>query len=248
MAKRFTDTEIWDGVWFQNLPTKMKLAWKYLCDKCNHAGIWKLNIKLIHFQTGEDITKKDLQSYFGGKIIAIENDKLFIPSFIEFQYGVKMNDLNPSNKVHLSVIQILKNKGVYKPLEDPSQGTKDKDKDKDKAKDKDKDKEKEKEAIGILEAEFQIVYDAYPLKTGRPSSLKRYLREIKLNQVVKFKNSITKYKTVLENEKFDRRPLNFTSYIGTKSTGHPWLDYLDGDIGELNLNRKKENQIETDWG
>ena len=40
MAKRFTATEKWDDPFFCNLEAKYKLAWIYLLDKCDNAGIY----------------------------------------------------------------------------------------------------------------------------------------------------------------------------------------------------------------
>ena len=41
MAKRFTDTEIWEQDWFIDLPNKYKLLWNYIKDKCDNVGIWR---------------------------------------------------------------------------------------------------------------------------------------------------------------------------------------------------------------
>ncbi len=45
MAKRFTETTIWDEDWFLNLSNKEMLLWFYIKDNCDHAGIWKPNFK-----------------------------------------------------------------------------------------------------------------------------------------------------------------------------------------------------------
>jgi hypothetical protein len=124
MAKRLTASEKWDDPWFCDLDANYKLAWLYLLDKCNHAGIWSPNFKLMEFHLGF----QPRIGGFGGRVVALKDGKWFIPKFIDFQYG----ELNPENRAHLSVIHILKKEGASKPLVSPLQGDKDKDKDKDK--------------------------------------------------------------------------------------------------------------------
>jgi hypothetical protein len=94
------------------------------------------------------------------RVIEIDDGRYwFLPKFIEFQYGV---ELNKSNKVHKSVMEILEKYGIFDyrgktknsadPKEtlrriggDPKDKEKEKEKEKDKDKDKDKDKVKDKE-------------------------------------------------------------------------------------------------------
>lgn len=110
------------------------MAWIYILDQCDHAGIWDIDFDLMGFYLGDEITEDDLILWFKDKIFFLKDEKLFIPGFIEFQYG----ELNPDNRVHNSVILRLKKVGAYKVLKRPLQGCKDKDKEKDKDKDKDK--------------------------------------------------------------------------------------------------------------
>ena len=41
MAKRFTDTEIWQKDWFLDLPIKQKLLVKFIFDNCDCAEFMK---------------------------------------------------------------------------------------------------------------------------------------------------------------------------------------------------------------
>lgn len=131
MAKRFTDTNKWSRKEFHSLPVKMKLAWLYMNDNCDHAGIWDMNIELMSFLIGIKISVEDMVKYFG-EMIEIRGNSLRLIPFIEYQYG----ELNPDNKVHLSVINklklfsnISKNSADIKPLASPLQGAKDKERD-----------------------------------------------------------------------------------------------------------------------
>jgi len=128
MAKRFSDSLKWDDPFFSDLSNDYKLLWIYILDKCDHAGIFKVNKRLAEFCLNIKIDWKEVEGVFKGRIQTLNHEKWFIPKFIYYQYGV----LTENNRVHNSIIQILKKEGVYKLLERTVQGRKDKDKDKDK--------------------------------------------------------------------------------------------------------------------
>ena len=52
MAKRFTDTEKWKDVWFEELSGEAKLMYFFFLDNCDCAGIWKGSFKQFKFFTG----------------------------------------------------------------------------------------------------------------------------------------------------------------------------------------------------
>ena len=134
MAKRFTDTDKWKKTFIKSIPASYKLLWLYICDDCDHAGIWHVDTQIASLRIGEDISESKAVEIFGEKIIVFDNgNKWFIPSFIEFQYGI----LNEKNRVHESILKILFKYNLLenKPLTSPLQGVKDKDKDKDMDKD-----------------------------------------------------------------------------------------------------------------
>jgi hypothetical protein len=136
MAKRFTDTNKWRKGFIRSLPPEYKLLWIYILDECDHAGIWHVEIDVACARLGIEISGPDAVEKFGDHIVPFDNDeKWFIPDFIEFQYG----ELKPENRAHKSVIDLLNKyslpvniivnkKGLVRGL----QGAKDKDKDKDK--------------------------------------------------------------------------------------------------------------------
>jgi|21_taG_2_1085346.scaffolds.fasta_scaffold00163_34 hypothetical protein len=138
MAKRFIDTKIWDKAWFRKLTTKNKLLWVYILTKCDHAGIWDADWEAAEFFIGEVVSFDDLPEVIQSKMSYIKGeDQYYIPSFIEFQYGV----LKENSKPHLSVIKRLNEKGLLKgnnTLTNKNITPKAKDKDKVKVKVKDK--------------------------------------------------------------------------------------------------------------
>jgi hypothetical protein len=151
MAKRFTDTEKYKKPFVRSLQGPYKLLWDYLYHECDHAGIWIVDFEIAQIYLGKDmqVNKESALKFFNqGEKRVIElsgGSKWLIVPFIEFQYG----ELNPDNRVHKSVINILKKEGVYKTIKtltSPLQGCKDIDMDKDKDKDKDKESKNSKKS------------------------------------------------------------------------------------------------------
>ena len=144
MAKRFTDTDKYKKHFMRGLHGPYKLLWDYLYLDCDHAGIWIVDFKIAQIYLGDDmpINELDALKYFNSDEIRIveitPSRKWFIPSFVEFQYG----KLNPKNKAHNSVINILEKYDLienckinFKGLTSSLKVAKDKDKELDKDKD-----------------------------------------------------------------------------------------------------------------
>lgn len=105
MAKRFTDTEIWDKAWFMELTPQMKCLVKYVRDKCDLAGIWNPNYTLASLLIGHKVTEQDLLEIDNGKQFEVLPDgKIYCVDFVEFQYG---NTLSPTSPVHKKVLDLL---------------------------------------------------------------------------------------------------------------------------------------------
>ena len=129
MAKRFTDTEKWKKPFIRGLQGAYKLLWLYICDDCDHAGIWQVDMEVAAIRIGEKIDIKEAIKSFDEKIIIIDKgNKWFIPSFLEFQYP---SGLNSDNRAHNSVIILLEKYSLRiskdKPLISPSEGSMDMD-------------------------------------------------------------------------------------------------------------------------
>lgn len=106
--KRFTDTEIWDKEWFMLLRPVHKCLMKYLHDKCDNAGIWSPNWPLASAHISEQVSADDLEG-LGDQVELMPNGKVFIPSFIEFQYGELSENCIP----HRKVISLLKKHNLF---------------------------------------------------------------------------------------------------------------------------------------
>ena len=174
MAKRFTDTNKWNDVWFSQLPNDYKLIWIYILDSCDNAGIWLSNIKNLNYFCNTNITEKDLIQTFSGKLTKITDEKWIVNKFCTIQYGD--NFLESKNKAVLSAIKTLNGLNLIKdvkgiatlsipypyPMDTPKEQeqVKDKVKEQEQVKDKIKEivKEQEQDKVKAKEEEFDKVF------------------------------------------------------------------------------------------
>ena len=107
-------------------------------DTCDHAGIWEIDYESARHFIGAKITEDDVHAALRDRLIKFDGDKIFIPDFIDFQYGTLKEESRP----HQSVIRVLKKHSLYEGYTKGIYTLKDKDQDKEQEKDKDQDKEK----------------------------------------------------------------------------------------------------------
>ena len=112
MSKRFTETEIWNEDWYLDMPLEYRHFWHYVKDTCDHAGVWKPNVRRFN----ADIEKKvdlsvalELFNAEKNRIEKLESGHWILLDFVNFQYG---SVLNLKNSCHLSVFNRLNKLGV----------------------------------------------------------------------------------------------------------------------------------------
>lgn len=127
MPKRFIDTDIWKNQrWFRKLLPAHKLSFLYIKDRCDHAGIWKIDCTDLLEDTG--LPEFNLNEFVGainsefdgisGKKVLRERVKvirqkyLWLTGFMQFQYE-KADKTIPINNVTTSAFKILKYNKVY---------------------------------------------------------------------------------------------------------------------------------------
>lgn len=141
MAKRFSDSDLWNRDWFLNLEGRHQLFCLYLRDICDHAGVWNPAFKRFEQSTGFRVNPEEYlkacNSPESVRIIVLANGRWWITGFIEDQYKTKT--MNESNAAHRGIINSLRFNNVpylscgyeiapIKPLSSPLLGAKDKDK------------------------------------------------------------------------------------------------------------------------
>jgi hypothetical protein len=108
MGKRFTETGKWTDKWFRRLTPEFKMAWCYVTDCCDQAGVIDLDRDLANFQIGAPVEWDAFLTECGDRIRLIAKGKWFIAGFIKFQYGKLSADCKP----HMPVIQLLERHGI----------------------------------------------------------------------------------------------------------------------------------------
>lgn len=101
MAKRFTSTEIWEEDWFLDMPNEYKLFWYYMLSNCDHAGIYKVNLRSFCSLLEVKVSPKEILDKFNTqkqRIRVIAEYIWFIEDFFIFQYGHIFNINNPLHK------------------------------------------------------------------------------------------------------------------------------------------------------
>ena len=141
MAKRFIDTELINEDWYLDLPAEIKLFWIYALCKCDHAGFLKANLRVYNaiYETAIDLdTILKAINAEKERIRVIDERLWWITDFCKFQYG---ENLNPNNRVHLSVLKKLSQHSVSYGSNMGHDRVMDGVKEKEKEKDKDKEKD-----------------------------------------------------------------------------------------------------------
>lgn len=108
MAKRFTSTELWNEDWFCIMPLDYKLFWYYMLSKCDHAGIYKVNVKIFNHINRAEINSNTAIEFFNEnkqRIRIINEQNWFIEDYFYYQYG---SSFNIKNRVHESIYNIYK--------------------------------------------------------------------------------------------------------------------------------------------
>jgi len=103
MAKRFTDSDKWQDVWFRRLSPDMKLAYLYILDRCDMAGTIELDRELAEFQMGCPTDWEGLVKGSGTRLVPLANGRLWVRKFISYQNG----NLSPDCNAHKPIIRLV---------------------------------------------------------------------------------------------------------------------------------------------
>jgi hypothetical protein len=163
VAKRFTDTELYDKPWFMALSCRLKCAVEYLFKKCDNTGVWEPNYIIASAYIGEGgFTEQELLAIDGGEQFEkLPSGKIFVVGFCDFQYG----ELTENCKPHRSIIQKLKKTGLFERVSKGyTKGT---------STLQEKDKEKEKEKEEEKEQDFGKSENLLPDDLPEPAKPKR---------------------------------------------------------------------------
>lgn len=163
MAKRFTDTDLWDKEWFMKLPPRLKCLVKMVRDKADLSGVWSPNWALACQYVAEPVNLDDLLTIDRGQqFVLIPSGKVYCMGFVEFQYG---NELSEKSPVHRKVINILdSHKLDYKyPINTPKEEEEEKEEEEDKDKEEEEDPPIAKEVPPKPSRQREIDFASLPM-------------------------------------------------------------------------------------
>jgi len=113
MAKRFTDTDMWDQDWYIELPNKYKLLWNYIKDKCDNVGVWRPNKSILQKILAEPLNLNEFLSFVNSdkeRIREMPSGRWWVKDFFIFQYG---NKFSPTSPVHKGALKSLLQNGIH---------------------------------------------------------------------------------------------------------------------------------------
>lgn len=220
--KRFTGTEVWQKPWFRKSSCRLKCLWKYLCDHCDPAGVWEPDWDLASFYIGEPVQESDISAFNGNAVM--RNQNVFLPQFVEFQYGTLSQDCKP----HLKVFEAMEHHGLSlsdvlpkgnATLKDRVCNTlqeEEEEKEEDKEKDKDKDKsQKRKKFIKPTIEELAL----QAAKIGLPESeIAKFMNYYESNGWRVGKNPMQSWPHALQTWKLNYESGRYQSSFGPNRT------------------------------
>lgn len=180
--------------------------------------MWEIDLEKMAFDLGRPWPLSRILEIMKGAQ-EIGDNKLFFPGFIEFQYGTLSEACNP----HQKIIRRLKKlklwvgylKGIQRVEEEEEE------------EDKEKDKEKEGEFEGNFNALAKLYRDSFPGSTTGSNAPERFKAQLSSQALVDdLKASIGHYRRILDAQPWRAAKTTFATYLGTKSSGYFWRDFI----------------------
>ena len=181
MSKRFTDSEKWLDPWFAELAPSFKLAWLYLVDRCDSAGVIDLSPRIAAALIGEATDWEDFIDASGGRVVRLDGGKLWLTGFIAFQHGDLRSNYNP-HKAAVRIVEKLSlpvavdgSQPTPKPAASLPQASV---KLLGKSKNKDKDKSLSRKKASAEPDGFAAFYAAYPRRVAKANAAKAFVAAV----------------------------------------------------------------------
>jgi hypothetical protein len=263
MSHRLTDTEKWRRENFQLLPPEIKLAWYYVTENCDMAGVWIPNWSLMSFQIGMTVTEEAFMQHLAHKVERLPNGHLFIPSFVTYQYGDETGKLSRAAPVHRGVFRKLQENGLdpapfFHPEHDSDEFQKGIDTHSEdipnptervqvKVKVKEEDKiprggaggdAPKRRAVKKWPPALEAAYAKYPRKEGKTRGMEILMRTLGPDDPPDLMRAVARYAEKVRVEKTEPRyVLHWKTFVGG------WRDWLEPDAGTCETGAEPER----DW-
>ena len=105
MPYRFTKTEKWQDKWFRNLTPIAKLLFLYICDNCDCAGFWEIDLPLaaIYIGCNEELIYPAWDEIKNRMVM--RERFVWLPKFLKHQCNLP---LQPHKPAHIGIIRALR--------------------------------------------------------------------------------------------------------------------------------------------
>ncbi len=92
-----TDERKWEDPWYAELPAWGKLLWLYLCDSCDHGGVWKVNRRAAQFAVGADVVCQwdQVAQVFGKHLRILDAEYWLVVNYVKIQNRGPQIKANP---------------------------------------------------------------------------------------------------------------------------------------------------------
>lgn len=108
MSSRFTETEKWDDKWFRSLPPLSKLVFQFICDRCDLAGFYEIDLEDMAFRIKAEsndlrgAVKGLSRGYLAPSEDIYDGTVIWVKNFLHYQKNLP---LNPENNAHKHIIR-----------------------------------------------------------------------------------------------------------------------------------------------
>lgn len=80
-----------------------KLLWNFLCDRCDNAGVWKIDFEAASFFIGVEIDPAKAYEEMRQRVRVLDPNNWLIAKFVDFQFG----SLTSNSPLHKSVLKMI---------------------------------------------------------------------------------------------------------------------------------------------
>lgn len=107
MSYIYTSTGKWEDTWFSDLSNDAKILFYYISEKCNNAGFYEINKKLMLVQTNmnEARSRECFTEIKKAYVMSADRKTVWLKNFIKYQRKLPLKE-NVSN--HKQIINFLK--------------------------------------------------------------------------------------------------------------------------------------------
>lgn len=107
MSYIYTATNKWDDAWFSELSNDAKILFYYISEKCNNAGFYEINKKIMLVQTNlnEARSRECFTEIKKAYVMSVDKKTIWLKNFIKHQRKLPLKE-NVSN--HKQIINFLK--------------------------------------------------------------------------------------------------------------------------------------------